>query len=267
MKSGNRRRKTPQRKWILFALLLPEIFLIVLGGKAAENRKAIQIGVQETQEGYPSFLFSTGRKKKLLIDAPFFDQREKWPTGCESVSAVMALNYFGVEITVDEFIDGYLPMGSVPYQNASGALVGCDPRKMFSGDPRSESGWGCCAPVIFHAVEKVIQEKELPLSIQELEGKSLEELFGEYLSREIPVILWATIDMEPPMPDAVVTLEETGEQYQWYYPMHCLLLVGRDEGGYYFNDPSAGKAVYYLKDEVETAYTELGSQAVVILPD
>ena len=28
-----------------------------------------------------------------------------YPTGCESVSAVMALQYAGVDITVDTFID------------------------------------------------------------------------------------------------------------------------------------------------------------------
>lgn len=265
-----RRKRIKKRKRIFCALLLPGLILAgvqALGRALPESRIGFQMASPKTKEGYPSFLSSGGREKKLLIDAPFFDQRENWPTGCESVSAVMALNYFGAEITVDEFIDGFLPRGNAPHQNSEGKIVGCDPRKAFSGDPRSEEGWGCCAPVIARAVQAVIDEKKLSLSVQELEGKTLEELFGEYLSQGVPVILWATIDMEPPQPDTVVTLEETGEQYQWYYPMHCLLLVGKDDESYYFNDPAAGKAVHYLKEAVEAAYAGLGSQAVAILPE
>ena len=37
------------------------------------------------------------------IQVPYIDQSIKYPTGCESVSAVMLLKYLGYEITVDEF--------------------------------------------------------------------------------------------------------------------------------------------------------------------
>ncbi len=37
-------------------------------------------------------------------------QTDNWPTGCESVTAVMALNAAGIEISVDDFIDDYLCM-------------------------------------------------------------------------------------------------------------------------------------------------------------
>lgn len=36
------------------------------------------------------------------IEVPYIDQSVKYPTGCESVSAVMLLKYLGYEITVDE---------------------------------------------------------------------------------------------------------------------------------------------------------------------
>ncbi len=66
-----------------------------------------------------------------VIDAPFIDQRDKYPTGCESVTAVMALQYAGVDITVEEFIDNYLPQGNAPYTREDGTLVGADPWKVF----------------------------------------------------------------------------------------------------------------------------------------
>ena len=42
--------------------------------------------------------------KRVIIEAPYIDQSLRWPTGCESVSAVMLLRYLGYDITVDEFI-------------------------------------------------------------------------------------------------------------------------------------------------------------------
>ena len=35
------------------------------------------------------------------IEVPYIDQSVKYPTGCESVSAVMLLKYLGYEMTVD----------------------------------------------------------------------------------------------------------------------------------------------------------------------
>lgn len=206
--------------------------------------------------------------KSFLLDVPFIDQRESWPTGCESVSAVMVLQYFGAEITVDEFIDGYLPLGDAPWENEEGILVGCDPRLAFSGDPRTEGGWGCYAPVICSSLERLLEERPgLRFVVEAPEGLSLEKLCETYVGAGTPVLVWATVGMEPLQSDVTVILEETGEEFTWLYPMHCLLLVGWDETGYYFNDPMAGKQAYYAKTDAERAYEGMGSQAVVLAPE
>ena len=46
--------------------------------------------------------------QRKIIQVPYIDQSVKNPTGCESVSTVMLLQYLGYEITVDEFIENYL---------------------------------------------------------------------------------------------------------------------------------------------------------------
>ncbi len=43
-----------------------------------------------------------------IIEVPYIDQTEKYPTGCESISAVMLLRYLGYPISPEEFIDRYL---------------------------------------------------------------------------------------------------------------------------------------------------------------
>lgn len=206
-----------------------------------------------------------GGKVPGLIDAPFIDQRDKYPTGCESVTAVMALEYAGVEISVEEFIDGYLPQGNAPYMDESGTLVGASPWEEFLGSPYSESGWGCYAPVIAGALEQLLQDRDIKdLSVKELEGQSLESLCRAYVDRGVPVMVWATIDMEQPVESTQFILEDTGEPFTWIYPLHCLLLTGEDGESYYFNDPLAGKNVPYSKDQVKTAYQGVGMQAVVL---
>ena len=43
--------------------------------------------------------------RRAIIHAPYIDQSVRYPTGCESVSAVMLLQYLGIDITVDECIE------------------------------------------------------------------------------------------------------------------------------------------------------------------
>ena len=45
-----------------------------------------------------------------IIQVPYIDQSVKYPTGCESVSTVMLLQYLGYDISVDKFIADYLEM-------------------------------------------------------------------------------------------------------------------------------------------------------------
>ena len=84
------------------------------------------------------------------------------------------------------------------------------------------------------------------------------------MDRGVPVMVWATIDMEQPVESTQFILENTGELFTWIYPLHCLLLTGEDGESYYFNDPLAGKNVPYPKDQVKTAYQGVGMQAVVL---
>ena len=84
--------------------------------------------------------------KKVIIQAPYIDQSVRYPTGCESVSAVMLLQYLGIDITVDGFIETYLEKRD--FEERDGVLFGPDPRKYFCGSPYDEDAFGCYAPGI-----------------------------------------------------------------------------------------------------------------------
>lgn len=264
------KRRSGRTKLLAYGFAAAAIFAagVMVGGLLRQEGHAESaiIGI-ENHEGENDMVnrLNGDLSAKGVIDAPFIDQREKYPTGCESVAAVMALDYAGIGIGVEEFIDGYLPRGDEPQPDGSGGYFTCDPKEAFMGDPYTEDGWGCYAPVIRKAVERVLAERGAALRVEDLSGKSVGELVEGYIDVGVPVILWGTMYMEQPRVGAAMTVYGTGERFDWITPEHCLLLVGADGESYYFNDPLAGKAVAYGKDAVEEAYRGQGSQALAIV--
>lgn len=215
--------------------------------------------------------------KKVIIHAPYIDQSVRYPTGCESVSAVMLLQYLGIDITVDEFIDTYLEKKD--FEEKDGVLFGPDPRKYFCGSPYDEDAFGCYAPVIVNALEKVfldaesgkrgaMQETATYRAVDET-VTPLEELLTKYIDHGMPVICWACIDMREPVIGPqwhlleTAASQSTGEIFTWISNEHCMLLVGYDEENYYFNDPHNGNGLIgYPREITEKRHRAQYMQAV-----
>lgn len=174
----------------------------------------------------------------VKIEVPYINQSEKYPTGCESVSTVMLLRYLGYNITVDGFIEKYLEKKA--FEERDGQLYGPSPNRYFCGSPYDENSFGCYAPVICNALEKAAGDKYL---VQNETGTSMETLLQNYIDRKMPVIFWACINMREPVTGPEWKLFDTGETFTWISNEHCMLLVGYDEKGYYFNDPYENNGV------------------------
>ena len=197
----------------------------------------------------------------VILDVPYINQKKiGMPNGCESVSTVMALQYFGVDITPDVFVSKYLDMGPTVMGS-----FGSDPSLVFVGDPRRADGWGCYAPVILKALNKFIGN--CGLGARKFNNQSLSSLCSQYIDKGIPVIMWATVGMVP-NERCSYWFTPTQKRIAYNNKLHCVLLVGYDENYYYFNDPLADmgsqKYVGYPRASVERAYELLGKQAVVI---
>ncbi len=180
------------------------------------------------------------------------------PTGCESVSAVMVLNYLGESVDMETFASLWLPKSS-DFYTYMGEDFGPDPNKAFAGDPFTSYGYGCYAPVIAES----INENSSKCDAYTVIGKGFDFLLSEYIDKGMPVLVWATMDMTPVKKgDSWVTPE--GEEFVWTSGEHCLVLIGYDEKYCYFNDPLSGELTKYKKSLVEKRYNEMGKQAVVI---
>ncbi len=198
--------------------------------------------------------------KRVIIEAPYIDQSLRWPTGCESVSAVMLLRYLGYDITVDEFIENDLEIQD--FREENGEIFGPDPRKYFCGSPYDPDAFGCYAPVIVNALSKVFAGEKKYEAADET-GISEKELLEKYIDRGMPVIFWACIDMREPVTGPQWRLRDTGEWFTWISNEHCMLLVGYDDEKYYFNDPHNGNGLTgYARDIVEKRRRAQHMQAV-----
>jgi len=208
------------------------------------------------------FIYS---EEKVIIKAPYIDQTKRWPTGCESVSTVMALQYLGIKISVDEFIK-YLDKSEIV--SKKGQLFASDPKESFIGSPYSQYSFGCFAPVIVKALKKILPKYEgnkVKYEIKDLTGVSMQTLKSNYLDKKIPVIFWATMNMAPKREGRTWIIKETGKKFTWPAGEHCLLLVGYDNDKYYFNDPWQNHGLIgYEKTLVETRHKELYSMALAV---
>lgn len=200
-------------------------------------------------------------KSDKLISVPYKSQAGEYPTGCEVVSTSMLLKYYGYDISVDEFIDDYLESSFL--EEVNGKLYGPNPNEAFVGDPRSVYSYGCYAPVIVNSLNKILRKEHW---VKNTTGSEFSELIENYIDKEIPVLVWTSLNLLPTESGAEWYLRESGEKFQWISNEHCMVLVGYDKDKYYFNDPYEGNGVVgYDKNLVEKRFKELGDQSVVIL--
>ena len=193
---------------------------------------------------------------------PYISQMPDWPTGCESVSTVMLLNYLDIDVTVDEFIS-YLPMKSL--YTKDGKTYGYSPREYFIGSPYNTHSFGCYAEVIINTVHAYANAKNLPITATDISSLSTEVIADTYLRNHIPVLYWATIDLKPSRTGPSWILEDRNEIFTWISNEHCMLMVGENTDGYVFLDPWNNNGIKtYPKELVQKRHAELLSMAVAI---
>lgn len=184
------------------------------------------------------------------LDIDLINQYPNYPTGCESVATVETLNYLGFNITVDEFIDKYLPKTMTPYEG-----VFFD---YFYGDPRSYYGSLCYPEVITKSVDAYFSDINCKsCRVYNYSNKSFKFLLNE-LSLGHPIIIWSTIDCQEP------TLKQTSWG-SYLVPNHTVVLKGfdLDKNEVYIVDSIAGVVTRNLS-EFESIYNKMGKRSVVI---
>lgn len=181
-------------------------------------------------------------------------QNPELPTGCEVTSLCGLLNYLGFDIDKVTLADEFMPMDNVGVSTMMHAYI---------GDPKSEEGFGCCAPVIVQTADDYFASLMSPCYAVDLTGRSLNELCYQ-VAQGRPVIAWSTIDLMV-MPTEYYWDTIDGEEMWFNGLQHCMVIYGYDldEKTLSVADPLAGNVKYDL-DSFNNVYELMGNQAVLI---
>lgn len=203
-------------------------------------------------------LLADSQIPQKFINVPVIWQYPKLPTGCESVAATMVLQYYGEDITAEEFAFYWLDH-SDKFYSKNGKLYGPDPNKLFVGNPFFNNSFGCFSTPIINA----INHNSKSCSANAIVDHSLDELCAEYIDYNKPLLIWATMWMKKSYKGKSWYLEDNSI-FTWTAQEHCLVLVGYNNDCYFLNDPMIGRVIAYKKEVVEKRFAELGNQAVYI---
>lgn len=184
-------------------------------------------------------------------------QEPELPTGCEVTALAEVLNYLGFDIDKVELCDNFLP---VDYEGAVNMYYA------YIGDPKSNNGFGCYAPVIVKTAYEYFESVDSPCYAVDLTGTDFRELFYQ-LTQDRPLIVWTTMGQRETYPNYKWTAGN-GEDMVFNDYQHCVAVYGYDinEGIVYVADPLVGNTTYDLS-RFETIYDIMYKQTVLICGD
>ncbi len=205
----------------------------------------------------------------ILEDVPLYSQEGIAPTGCELVSAMMVLEYYGAPYDLEEIVD-HVPC-EYP-QEIDGVICAHHPEQAFIGSPWVKESYGCFAPVVTDMMNELLPDNCIAYDTT---GTDLETLAHVYLPQGKPVLVWETISMRENFDwGGWFLVDEDGnptdEWYDWQANEHCMVLVGYDEWNYYFNDPYGYHGfIGYDKTVATDRFESMGKYSIVVeqIPD
>lgn len=235
------------------------------GKNASSDKITSSNGGSKSQSAKSS---DSDKNKKVSINVPFYSQNEEMPTGCELVSARMALAYYDVDVSYNDILRN-LSRCELKVDK-KGRLYGKSPYEAFIGNPKTDGGFGCYPQVIADMIDSMELEN---IRADDTSGLPLDFVAQTYIKQEFPVLVWVTIGMcDSYLTDEWYLTDEKGnitkEKYKWRAEEHCMVLVGYDDKYYYFNDPlSYGGVSKYSISLVEKRYNEVGCYSLVLRDD
>lgn len=245
---------------VLAIVLAGCVYLIALEYRAptADNNGGAEIIHQNPTGQAPAAGAETLKKGELvfIVNVPIVRQMPRWPTGCEIVATKMLAEFYGVNKSVDDWIN-LLPRGDVYTQN--GKLYGPDPREMFVGNPYSNAGYGVYHQPIMRMLKPYFGDRLINMT-----GLPFSE-YEKMVRTGNPIAIWGTIwnrDIEPRR----TWTTPTGEEFQWNGNAHCMVLVGYTNTHVFLNDPYSGSLVKHDKKTFLERWEVMGRQGIAIRP-
>ena len=192
--------------------------------------------------------------KSVKLDVMEFCQYTDYPTGCESVSLYMLLNYYGVNVTVDQIID-LMPMGAQPYDDENGVRHGANPEREFVGDPRKQISYG-----VFNRPVAQVAEQIMP-GVKTKTGATIDEIKA-ILDTGNPVMAWYVSAPMRPIMYRWSWLDDRGETVHWPGGEHAVVVCAYDNNSLTYRDPNSGTTVEIDYATFEKGFSEMGGRII-----
>ena len=190
----------------------------------------------------------------LIKNFPVQNQFPNYPTGCEAVALYTLLNYYKVNVTIDEIIDK-LDKGQQPHYEGD-KMYGGNPELEFLGNPKTRFGYG----VYEKPIEKVANT--FKKGIKNITGTPLIDIL-KLVKKGYPVQVWTSIDCkDPKIADYTWIDKKTNKEIIWKQPFHSLVLIGYNKDKILVSDPHDGTIKEYDIDKFEKAYNFFGRRAL-----
>lgn len=242
-----------------------------------------------TSSGVVGYILNSGysSSKTYHIDnVPYINQFSLgYPTGCEAVSATMAAQYAGynvssaqiisatptdtkgkrqetrtVEVSVERVNEETGETETVVTTESTTDWYGGNPFEVFVGHPTkglSTGSYGCFAKPITIA----LQACGVPAT--NISGCSIDTVLN-YVANGKPVVVWCKKNAGDLTEGVTWKYEDGNGSYTELVGEHCAVLIGYDADYVYLNDPSAGKNVKQPRAKFTSNWYKLFSQAVII---
>lgn len=181
------------------------------------------------------------------------NQYPKYPNGCELVALDILLNYYGINVSIDEIINE-TPKGKTPYYY-NGTLYGGNPNYEFLGNPKSLSGWG-----IWDKGLENVANKFKPGVINGT-GMDFNDII-KLVYNDRPVIVWTSINLINPFVSKKWIVPDTGETIYWKSYNHAVVVIGYNENEIIISDPINGKIRNMNRKKFIDVYNFMDKRAI-----
>ena len=188
-----------------------------------------------------------------ITSFPFINQYPDYPTGCESVSLTMLLNYYGVLVTPDDIISS-IRKGNIPYTK-DGITYGGNPETEFVGNPYSLNSYG----VYEKPLEEVGNKYKPGITIAT--GTDFNKIL-EIVATGKPVLVWTSMYLAAPYISTSWIYEPTGETIYWKANEHAVVVIGYTPDKVIIADPIGGKLKYQSLSIFKERYNYFGKKAL-----
>ncbi|MDR0992045.1 MAG: C39 family peptidase [Ruminococcus sp.] len=246
--------------------------VVYADAKVDRNRKVGGLTVDEYIKSWEEFDGEPEKKlfsDKVLIKVPIVNQYPEMPVGCEISAATSVINYMGFTISDTDFAKKYFKIRSESdnfgfWYDSEDVFHGPDPELEFIGNP---FGWGYGTyPAAIAKAMNTYFTNVGSLSKAYEADNLIEEDFIRLVDGGVPVIVWATMDMDSfDYRDPAVWLTPKNEEIVWYKGSHTLVLCGYDDDAFYFMDPNDKEEIMaFGKELFMTRFKEAGKKAVIV---